>query len=195
MPSDVTEKLQVSSTQKIREVDDIKDNTILAAEIFAEYGNFIRSVIRYRVADPELENDLYQDFFLSLTAKPIPSDVRNIKNYLYRAIINDSFDAIRRVEHYHDRIQRFSKVIKNHINNDLPENALIETEETLKMFKMIERLLPNREAQAISLKFINNGSIEEITKNMSVNKRSVSRYISAGLRKLRKLIDKEEVVE
>jgi len=175
-----------------RELDDVTSNVARAAEIFALHGDFIRATIRYRIGDEVLVDDLYQDFFLSLVARPIPTDVRNVKNYLYRAIINDSFDAVRRVEQYQDRIQRYAKRIENPINKDHPENALIETEETEKMFKAIERFLSHSESQAVTLRFKKDSSIEEVAKQMAVNKRSVSRYISAGLRKFRQfLVEKE----
>jgi RNA polymerase sigma factor (sigma-70 family) len=173
---------------------DITNNIAWATEIFALNGDFIRATIRYRIGDEALVDDLYQDFFLSLVARPIPPDVRNVKNYLYRAIINDSFDAVRRVEQYQDRIQRYAKRIENPVNKNRPENALIETEDTEKMFRMIECLLPPSESQAITLKFKNNNSIGEVAKQMAVNKRSVSRYISVGLKKLRQfLVEKESM--
>jgi RNA polymerase sigma factor (sigma-70 family) len=171
-----------------KEVDNIMSNMARTAEIFEQHGDFIRRVLRYRIGDEALVDDLYQDFFLSLVARPIPADVRNVKNYLYRAIINDSFDAVRRVEQYQDRIQRYSKRIENPINKDRPENALIENEETEKMLRMIELLLPSSESRSVTLRFKNDNSIGEVAKQMAVNKRSVSRYISVGLRKIRQLL-------
>jgi RNA polymerase sigma factor (sigma-70 family) len=177
-----------------KEVDDVTSNVARAAEIFSLHGDFIRATIRYRIGDNTLVDDLYQDFFLSLVARPIPADVRNVKNYLYRAIINDSFDAVRRVEKYQDRIQRYAKRIENPVNKNHPENALIETEKTEKMFKAIERFLSTSESQAVTLKFKNDSSIGEVAKQMAVNKRSVSRYISVGLRKFRQfLVEKEGI--
>jgi RNA polymerase sigma factor (sigma-70 family) len=175
-----------------KEVSDVMNNTVRAVEIFSLHGDFIRKVIQYRIGDAELADDLFQNFFLYLVARPIPPDVRNVKNYLYRAIINDSFDAVRRVEKYQDRIHRYAKRIENPINKDRPENALIETEETEKMFKMIERFLPASESQAVTLKFKNDNSIGEVAKQMAVNKRSVSRYISVGLKKLRQFLAEKE---
>lgn len=171
-----------------KEVDDVKSNVARAAEIFSLHSDFIRAVIRYRIGDKTLVDDLYQDFFLSLVSRPIPPDVRNIKNYLYRAIINDSFDAVRRVEQYQDRIHRYAKRVENPINKNHPENALIETEETEKMLRMIELLLPSSESRAVTLKFENNSGIGEVAKQMAVNKRSASRYISVGLKKLRQFV-------
>jgi len=74
----------------------ILSSTARAGEIFSLHGDFIRSVIRYRVKDETLVDDVFQDFFLSLAANPLPPDVRNVKNYLYRAIINNSFNAVKR---------------------------------------------------------------------------------------------------
>lgn len=177
-----------------KEVDDVKSNVARAAEIFSLHGDFIRVVIRYRIGDEALVDDLYQDFFLSLVLRPIPPDVRNVKNYLYRAIINDSFDAVRRVEQYQDRIHRYAKRIENPINKSHPENALIETEESEKTFKAIERFLSSSESHAVTLRFKNDISIGEVAKQMAVNKRSVSRYVSVGLKKLRQfLVEKEGV--
>lgn len=175
-----------------KEVDDVMSNVARATEIFALHGDFIRATIRYRIGDEALVDDLYQDFFLSLIARPIPPDVQNIKNYLYRALINDSFDAVRRVGQYQDRIRRYSKRVENPVNKDCPENALIETEETEKMFRMIELLLPSSESRAVILKFENDSSIGEVAKQMAVNKRSVSRYISVGLKKLRQFVFEKE---
>jgi RNA polymerase sigma factor (sigma-70 family) len=168
------------------------DNTARAAEIFALHGDFIRKVIQYRIGDTGLADDLFQNFFLFMVARPIPPDVRNVKNYLYRAIINDCFDAVLRVENYQDQIQRYTRRIENPINKNHPENALIETEETEKVFRMIECLLPPSESRAVTLRFKNDNSIEEVAKEMAVNKRSVSRYISVGLKKLRQFIGERE---
>jgi RNA polymerase sigma factor (sigma-70 family) len=176
------------------EGDYVASNIARAAQIFSEYGDFIRSIIRFRTGDEDLTDDLFQDYFLSLVSRPIPQDVQNIKSYIYRAITNDTFDAVRRVEKYRGKIERYAKKIENSVNKNHPENALIEVEETARMFRMIERLISPTESQAVTLKFKNNGSIEEVAKQMAVNKRSVSRYISVGLRKLRQfLVEKKDM--
>jgi RNA polymerase sigma factor (sigma-70 family) len=167
---------------------DIESNMAHAAEVFSQYGDFIRSVIQFKVKDPNLVDDVFQDFFLSLAAKPIPMDVCDIKNYLYRAVINDSLDEIRRVDRYHTQISRYSKIIKIPVNKDLPENALIEKEEMEKAFKMVENILPSSEAQAVILKFKSDNDLGEASKQVGLSKRTVSRYVSVGLGKLRKFL-------
>lgn len=158
-----------------------------AAEIFSEYGDFILAVIRYRVGNDAQADDLFQDFFVSLASRPIPSDLQNIKSYLYRAIINDIVDAARRVEKYKTRMHKYVECLDYSINNNTPENALIEKEELDKTLALIKGRLPRSEVQAITLRFGNNFNIKEIAKKMHVNSRTVSRYISVGLSKVRQL--------
>jgi len=163
-----------------------------AAEIFSKYGDFIRAVISYKVSDTGLVDDLFHDFYLSLVSRPIPSGIQNIKSYLYRAITNDIVDAARRVEKYRTRMQKYAECLDNSINKSTPENALIKKEEINKMFKLIEGRLPRSEARAITSRFRNNCSIKEVAKQMHVNNRTVSRYISAGLSKVRQFFNSKK---
>jgi len=163
-------------------------NVARAAEIFSEYGDFIRAVICYRAKDDDQADDLFQDFFLSLVSRPLPADIQNVKSYLYRAITNDIIDATRRVEKYKIRMNKYAECFNYSINKNRPENALIEIEQTNKMFKLIEGRLRRSEAQAISLRYRNSYNIKEVAKKMHVNNRTVSRYISAGLSKVRQFL-------
>lgn len=160
-------------------------NVALAAEVFSKYGDFIRAVIRYKVKNEAWAGDLFQDFFLSLVSKPIPAGVQNVRSYLYRAIINDIADGTRRVEKYKTRMNKYAECLNYSINKSAPENALMEKEETDKMFKLIEGWLRRSEAQAVSLRYKNNYDIKEVARKMHVDDRTVSRYISTGLSKIR----------
>jgi RNA polymerase sigma factor (sigma-70 family) len=175
-----------------KEAGGVMNDVARAAEIFSLHGNFIRTVIRFRIGDHDLVDDLYNNFFLSLVSRPIPPDVHNIKSYLHRAIINDCFDTTRRIERYQDKIQRYAKYAENSINIAPPENALIEKEETDKLFKLIEEVLPSSESQAVILKYKDDSSIGEVAKEMAVNKRSISKYISVGLKKVRQFVAEKE---
>lgn len=167
-------------------------NVDRAAEIFSKYGDFILAVIRYQVGNDVQADDLFQDFFLSLVSRPIPAGIQNIKSYLYRAITNDIVDAARRVEKYRTRMHKYAECLDYSINKNTPENALIKVEEINKMFKLIEGRLPRSEARAIRFRFWNNFSIKEVAKKMHVNNRTVSRYISVGLRKARQFFNSKK---
>jgi RNA polymerase sigma factor (sigma-70 family) len=167
--------------------DKNKKNVEWASQIFFEYGDFIRSIIHTKVNDLEKEENMFQDFYLSLVYKPIPADVRNKKSYIYRAIINDITDFRRRSERYSTHIQNFEKKIKYTINKSTPENAYINEEQISKMLRLIKEQLPDSCSEAITLRYIENMSIQEVAKKMNVKSSSVNRYLSTGLKRLRRL--------
>lgn len=161
----------------------------IVAEIFSRYGDFIRGVIRYKVGNKNRADDLFQSFFLSLVFRPPSPNVKNIKSYLYKAIINDIIDNTRRVEKYQSHVRRYAENLQ--YSEDSPENALIEAEEMNKMFKCIEKQLQHSEAQAITLRYRNSRKIKEVATAMGVNNIAAWRYISKGLRKIRRLLRKD----
>ncbi len=157
-----------------------------AAGILDEYGDFIRKVIFYHVKDRNMAEDLYQEFFLSLVSKPVPPNIHNIKSYLYRAVSNDVIDHIRGTERYRELINKYNENLEQSINKDAPENAIIEKEQLGRMLELVKGRLTPTEAQAITLRYGVNCDIKEIAEKMNVNARTVSRYLSIGLGKLRR---------
>lgn len=169
--------------------DNYTNNVDDAARVFAEYGNFIRTAIRYRIKNESQADDLFQDFFLCLVARPVPEDVRNIKGYLYRRITCEIINAICRVERYQIRILKYTERTNRFIiNKQNPEDALIEAEEAKKMFELIEMQLRHSEAQVITLRYRHSYSIKEIAKKINVDNASVRKYISVGFSKLRQFL-------
>ena len=174
-------------------IDNQVHNVNIAAKIFTEYGDFIHRVIRYKVGDESRADDLFQNFFLSLVCKPPFPNVKNIKGYLYRAIINDIIDDTRWTDRYQSQMHRYAKHLQYSIIEDSPENALIEAEEMNRMFECIKRQLQHSEAQAIILRYRNNYKIKEVAAAMGVNNMAAWRYISKGLRKIRRLLRKKQL--
>ncbi len=170
------------------DTNDYTDNVNAAAKLFTEHGSYIRTVIRYHVKNENQVDDLFQDFFLSLVANPLPADVRNIKGFLYRTITNRLIDAIRRVENYKKHKNNYMKCLNNPINKNTPEKILIEVEETRKMFELIEAQLRPTYSRAITLRYRNNYNIKQIAKKMNVGSESAKKYIIRGLVKMRRFL-------
>ncbi len=160
-------------------------NVNIAGEIFTKYEDFIRQIIRFRINNEELANDLLQDFFLSLVAKPPPIDTQNIKGYLYRAVTNDIVDAIRRIENYRSRIRRYAERNRDSVNKQRPENDLIMDEELNKVIQLIETHSRRSEAKAIILRHNNGYTVKEIAEKMHVSTGTIRGYISDGLKSIR----------
>ena len=167
----------------IKKKGDTSNNIGRAMKVFEEHGDFIRTVIRFHVKDKAEAEDLFQDLFLFLVSKPIPGEVQNVRGFLYRVVSDKAKDASRRIERYQRRIRRYPERRKRIIENS-PENIVIEVEETKKMFELIRRRLPPKEAQAVTLRYRNGYDIGEVAEKMGIKPRSISRYVSAGLKKV-----------
>ena len=170
---------------------EIQEKVELASAIFHEYEDEIRAMIRFHVNDNSRIDDIFQDFFLSIVHKPVPSDIQNIGGYLYKAITNDVIDMTRRTKRYRSRIQRYAEGRRHSIVNDDPESIAIQLEEKQKMVELIEEQLPSREAEAVLERYGHNNSIGSAAKKMQVNKRSFSRYLCMGLKKSANLLIKK----
>ena len=174
-----------------KKIDDFTVNVEHAERIFTEHGDFVRSILRFHVRNVVEREDLFQDFFLWLILKPIPRDVQNVKGYIYQVISDNVKDAMRRIERYQRRLCRYADHC-GRVTENRPENSLIEMEESEKMFELIRRHLPRKEALAITLKYKNNYDIAETAEKMDIKSKSVSRYISAGTKKLRQVLSTDD---
>jgi len=166
-----------------------------ATAIFFEHCDFIRAVIRCKIKDESMAEDLFHNFFLSLVSRPIPPEVRDIKGYIYRAIINDVTDHIRHLGRYQAMTHRCADYNKLTVNNRLPEDALMEKEQTDRMIELIRKRVTKNEFKAIASRYLDGLSIKKTADRMNINNRSVSRYISTGLRKVKQFMAIEQEVK
>jgi len=171
----------------------LSDRVNASAAVFEEYAGFIKWAIRSKLANESLVEDLFQDFFLTLIANPVPRDIRDTKSYLFRMISHDVIDACRRRKNYQALIKKYAEKAPSCVNNSMPENALLSSEETNKMFKALGKLLPASKAEAVALRYKYGYSTNEIAMKMRIKNGSVNRYIWGGISKLRQLLRAEEV--
>ena len=163
-----------------------------AAEVFLEHGEFIRTVIRWNLPDAGEAHDFFHDFFLSLVANPIPPHITNIRSYLYRAILHDIVDTRRRRMIQWSVLQECHVCCRPPAPTNAPDTVVMDREETLKLFDMIERRLSRTEAEAVNLRFREDYTTEEAARRMNIKPRTLSRYLSVGLDKLRHFISEDE---
>ena len=178
-------------TASVNQKSDALSNVERTAEVFEKYGDFIRAGIRFHVKDEMEAEDLFQDLFLLLVAKPIPQDVQNVKTFLYKVISDTIKDAFRRIDRYQARIRRYAERNVQAFEN-CPEKAIMDIDEAKNMFELIERRLPAPQASVLTLKYRDSYDTGEIAEKMRVKPRSVSRYASVGLEKIRCLLGKKQ---
>jgi len=159
-----------------------------AAQIITEYEDFIRLIIRLHIKDENSEEDIFQDFFLSLVANPIPTSIENKKGYIYISILNDVADYKRKQYRNIACTKKYLKKSKNRINKINPSDALIIDEEKNKMYELIKKQSLGREYDAITLRYRDGYSIQRVAEKMGVQNASVRRYMSKGLKKVRRYL-------
>ncbi len=159
-----------------------------AADIVTRHGGFIRGVIRFQNCNRFDEEDLFQEFFLVLIRKPVPPEVRRLRSYLYKAVVHHIVDLIRHQACYQQTLREYAKEVRISTHNRLAGNTLENKEQRDAALAYMVRHLREREAQAFVLKYRDNCSIGEIATRMGVEKRTVSRYLSEGFKRLQRTL-------
>jgi RNA polymerase sigma factor (sigma-70 family) len=171
---------------------EIRRRVGLASELFQRYGDEIRAIIHFNVKDKSKADDIFQEFFVSVIHKPIPSGIEDVKAYVYRAVTNDVIDLARDAKNRRDRLHEYAYCRKNCVKPEDPQRNAILVESTKRMFRLIESRLPTREAQVVLQRFGHGSSIKDTAKRMHVGKRNISRYLSVALKKMRQIVPENE---
>jgi len=177
--------------EPVLDAECLKGQSEAAAQIFAEHGDFIRTVIRLQIRDTSRQDDMFQELFLKLVYEPVPSDVLNIRGYLYRTIVHDMLDMSRRQEKYQQYVEKYAEDARISIHNRPSRNAIEEVEEADEQdsrLRYMVRQLRRREAQVVILRFRDECTIAEIAERIGTHPRTVSRYLTSGLGRLRKTL-------
>jgi RNA polymerase sigma factor (sigma-70 family) len=182
VPSKETDQLQ-----------DVQHRVQLARKLFTEQGEYIRSIVCFVADHGEHTDDLVQDLFLSFVARPMPDDIVNIHGYLYKVILDKVRDWRR------SRARRQTKLRQYQEEKSKQLTALCndgqQHEDAQKIMGLIEKHLTKTEIMAIVLRYQNQYDIEDVARKMNVKPRSVTCYISVGLKKIRQLLNIQQGAE
>ena len=166
----------------------LADSVECATRIIAEYGDFIRLIIHLHVNDKNLEEDIFQDFFLSLVANPISTSIESTKGYIYTAILHDVADYQRKQYRNVTCTKKYLKKMENCVNKIDPLDALIIDEEKKRMYKLIKEQSLGKEYDAIILRYRDGNNIQRVAEKMGLTNASVRKYLSKGLKRVRKYL-------
>ena len=165
----------------------VSSNVSRARRIFEEHGHFLRIIIRLHIRDESDADDFFQELFLFLILKPLPENISSIRGLLNKIVADRVKDFYRKKGGYKRRIGKYAGIVENKYADSCPENLHIEKEEAKRMFKLIRGNLPPKEAQAVILRYKYGHDNEEISEKMGIKPRSVVRYISVGMSKIKKM--------
>ncbi len=175
----------VSQEDEINE--GVPSNVSRVRRIFKDHGVFLQTIISRRISDQSDADDFFQELFLFIIAKPLPENINSIRGLLYKIVSDRSKDYYRKKDREKRRITGYAKIVEGKDTDSCPETVHIEKEEEERMFDLIRRNLPPKEAQAVVLRYRHGYDNKEISEKMGIVPKSAARYISVGISKIRKL--------
>lgn len=155
------------------------------AEIYERHFDALYAYGRKFIQDETQVEDAIQDLFINLwRTREKLSVVDNIKFYLFRSLRRD----IRRISEKEKSLEKidFDSVL---FTNSDPgeEHTIYNTDEELaqKLMEVLKKL-PKRQLEAITLRYYENFSIEQIASIMDVSEKTVRNTLHNSLTLLRK---------
>lgn len=164
-------------------------------QIYHEHGSFIESTIRFAAGNNNQENqDIYQEVFMALLAKGDPTDIKDIRNYLYILTVN-------KVSEYRQKQTRGRQILKNYTQmmisapvEESQDAASIQEEAEL-MLEKIKTCLSEKESQAVLLRYRQMVENDQAAEEMNVTKATFLRYVSVGVKKIRAIVKSRQQME
>ncbi len=158
-------------------------------KIYEQYDGFIQSVIRFSAKNPADRDDIYQEVYVALYAKTDWGEIQDFKSYLYRLVVNKSREFLRSKITRETRHKQYLQSVNDDMIQDTDASAEeLVLEQVEDMVDLIRSCLSEKESQAILLRFRDHCGIEEAARQMNVQKTTLIRYVSVGLKKLREII-------
>lgn len=158
------------------------------------YTKYLTPIYRYiylRVKDKDLADDLTQDVFIRVFNSLGTFTIKNNSplSYFYTVAKNILIDNYRKKKNVLLSEEEFESKL---ITEDNPEKQSILNDTIVSLSKALEQL-SETEAEAITLKFIENYSNKEISEMMGKSEEAVRQLQSRGMKTLRVILKKEDL--
>jgi len=173
-------------SHKVTIRSDLADRLRFAARTLVEHGPFLRVSLRSQGADEHDIDDLLQDLFLCLATDRAPYEQIS-RRYLYRVVLNDFIDLKRTARRREELLYRATTASNGEALTP-SDRPLVTADEMDQLRSIIERRLPPCHAQAVVLRHVEGLDVGQTAQRLGVSPRTVSHYISVGLRRVREFI-------
>jgi len=167
----------------------IKDGNIKEFEkIFKKYYNSLCNFALKLVEDPDLAEEIVQNFFVNLWLKRNEIEINNFKKYIFKSVYNNCL-----------QVKKFYKVRENYYKNETKKNAVFtnnmydnefekkyyEHEINVKINELIDKM-PEKRKKIFMMSKFEGLKYEEIANILSISVKTVESNISKALKTLRK---------
>lgn len=139
----------------------------------------------YRLGDAKESEDILQNLFITLCTTPgVPENTNNLKNYIFRSLINRCNTQLLNKQKLH---------FVNIESKEVAEREETETTNFQQEYILINRLLntiPQEQSEVIRLHIHSNMTFREIADILKIPEASVKSRYRYGIEKLRREIKK-----
>ncbi|RYE37961.1 MAG: RNA polymerase sigma-70 factor [Sphingobacteriales bacterium] len=170
----------------------IRDNNTLAFKaLFNRYYRPLCKFISIYIADEALAEEIISDVFVSLWGMHNKSAVRNLKNYLFIAARNHSFNRLRKKTApltYSDTLEDYD----NSLSDGTSPLSLIHSRETQQEIIQLIDELPLRQREVLLMSRISGVENEEIASVLGISVKTVQSTLYQAVRELRSKLSQAE---
>ena len=133
------------------------------------------------LSDPATAEDCVHNVFVHFAGAPTDMRAnRNLRGYLMRCVVNNAKNLIKRQQFQVDDPKCTGE-------QDCPENRLIVTEESMRIFEAMAKL-PAEQREVVSLHVHGQMKFREIAEQLNVSINTVQSRYRYGIEKLRTLL-------
>jgi DNA-directed RNA polymerase specialized sigma24 family protein len=115
-----------------------------------------------------------------------------MKSYLYRLVINKTNEFLRKKISGEVRLKEYMQLRAEQVQTDEQTQDLLIRDEMDKVVGLVQEYLSRKESEAILLRYKYHYDNEEAARQMNVQKETLIRYVSIGLRKMRDIMKGRE---
>ena len=158
--------------------------------IYRNNSVFIQKTIQFHLGHHQLEEDIFQAVFLRLLEKPIPKkEIVNQRAYLYRLVTNFIIDEFRRVNTYRNYVSKYSKIKSHKVQAEDFYKNIIQKDEIDFIMASLDDCLSPKIVRVLRMRYQRKYSLANIARVMFIKRKTVVKYTSIGLEKLRRFLN------
>ena len=163
----------------------VQERVEQAGEFFLQHGERIRAIVGYVAQDEDRADDLYQEFYLSLVKRPLPSDIKDMDNYLFTVLLNSARGQRRRDRQYRECVQKYAQDRGEPVAQCDIADVVARTDEVNRIFRVAKKVLGRREFEAVQLRYYEGQDNQDVGRQLGLKANTIARYLWSGIEKIR----------
>jgi RNA polymerase sigma-70 factor (ECF subfamily) len=155
-------------------------------QMLAEHGRWLRTVVRSRLQEPELVEDVLQEVFLAASRTDLQPAPEKIAPWLYRVAIKQCLQARRKLGRWRRFQERFTRYRESVLDRSDPSplDWILEEEQRTKVREALDRL-SEIDREVLLLKHTEGWSYRQMAESLGVSVDAVEYRLLQAKKRLR----------